>query len=130
MFNSSDLGIVAFYDKPFLKFERILETYLTYAPKGFSSFLKAIPLWIKKKILIKELIKDELNYDGKILFPEHHVSDAVSTFYASPFQEAAFLTMDGVGLKMTNNKFNSLFEGPPKEFESELSQKEMDNALF
>ena len=215
--NASDLGIVAFYDKPFLKFERILETYLTYAPKGLSSFLKAIPLWIKKKLWIKELIKDELNYDGKILFPEHHASHAASAFYASPFQEAAFLTMDGVGewattsygvgngnnmevladikfphslgllysaityytgfrvnsgeykvmglapygeakykemiykhlihvkedgsfkldmsyfdysvgLKMTNNKFNSLFGGPPRKPESELTQKEMDIA--
>ena len=215
--NASDLGLVAFYDKPFLKFERILETYLTYAPKGLSSFLKAIPLWIKKKLWIKELIKDELNYEGKILFPEHHASHAASAFYASPFKEAAFLTMDGVGewattsygvgngnkmevladvkfpdslgllysaityytgfrvnsgeykvmglapygeakykkmiyehlihvkedgsfkldmsyfdysvgLKMTNNKFNSLFGGPPRKPESELTQKEMDIA--
>ena len=95
--NASELEIVAFYDKPFLKFERILETYLTYAPKGLRSFLKAIPLWIKKKLWIKELIKDELNYNGKILFPEHHASHAASAFYVSPFQEAAFLTMDGVG---------------------------------
>ena len=215
--NASDLEIVAFYDKPFLKFERILETYLTYAPKGLSSFLKAIPLWIKKKLWIKELIKDELDYSGTILFPEHHASHAASAFYASPFQEAAFLTMDGVGewattsygvgngnnmevladikfphslgllysaityytgfrvnsgeykvmglapygepkykemiykhliyvkedgsfkldmsyfdysvgLKMTNNKFNSLFGGPPRKPESELTQKEMDIA--
>tara|TARA_Y100001970_G_scaffold290070_1_gene422453 strand:+ start:422 stop:2239 length:1818 start_codon:yes stop_codon:yes gene_type:complete len=95
--NSSEISIVAFYDKPFLKFERILETYLAYAPKGIRSFLKAIPLWMKKKLWIKELIKDELNYSGKILFPEHHASHAASAFYASPFQEAAFLTMDGVG---------------------------------
>ena len=215
--NASDLWLVAFYDKPFLKFERILETYLTYAPKGLRSFLKAIPLWIKKKLWIKELIKDELNYNGKILFPEHHASHAASAFYVSPFQEAAFLTMDGVGewattsygvgkrnniemladikfphslgllysaityyigfrvnsgeykvmglapygepkykdliyqhlinvkkdgsfklnmsyfdygfgLKMTNNKFNTLFGGPPRKPESELSQKEMDIA--
>ncbi|MAJ33983.1 MAG: hypothetical protein CMF95_05565 [Candidatus Marinimicrobia bacterium] len=95
--NSSDLEIVAFYDKPFLKFERILETYLAFAPKGLGSFLKAIPLWIKKKLWIKELIKDELDYSGTILFPEHHASHAASAFYASPFQNAAFLTMDGVG---------------------------------
>jgi len=215
--NASDLEIIAFYDKPFLKFERILETYLTFAPKGLRSFLKAIPLWIKKKLWIKELIKDELNYDGKILFPEHHASHAASAFYASPFQEAAFLTMDGVGewattsygvgnennmemladikfphslgllysaityytgfrvnsgeykvmglapygepkykeliykhlinvkedgsfkldmsyfdysvgLKMTNSKFNSLFGGPPRKPESQLTQKEMDIA--
>ena len=95
--NSSDLETVAFYDKPFLKFERILETYLAFAPKGLSSFLKAIPLWIKKKLWIKELIKEELNYSGTIIFPEHHASHAASAFYASPYQDAAFLTMDGVG---------------------------------
>ena len=215
--NSSDLETVAFYDKPFLKFERILETYLAFAPKGLSSFLKAIPLWIKKKLWIKELIKEELNYSGTILFPEHHASHAASAFYASPYQDAAFLTMDGVGewattsygigngnkmemladikfphslgllysaityytgfrvnsgeykvmglapygepkykdliynhlidvkedgsfimdmsyfnysvgLTMTNQKFDNLFGGPPREPESELTQKEMDIA--
>ena len=215
--NSSELNIVAFYDKPFLKFERILETYLAFAPRGLSSFLKAIPLWIKKKLWIKELIKEELNYSGTILFPEHHASHAASAFYASPFQDAAFLTMDGVGewattsygigngnkmemladikfphslgllysaityytgfrvnsgeykvmglapygepkykdliykhlidvkddgsfimdmsyfnysvgLTMTNQKFDNLFGGPPREPESELTQKEMDIA--
>lgn len=93
----ADLDYVAFYDKPFLKFERILETYLAYAPLGIRSFLKAMPLWIRKKLWIKELIKDELNYSGKIIFPEHHESHAASAFFPSPFQEAAFLTMDGVG---------------------------------
>ena len=215
--SSSDLEIVAFYDKPFLKFERILETYLSFAPKGISSFLKAIPLWIKKKLWIKILIQDEIGFAGKILFPEHHASHAASAFYASPFQDAAFLTMDGVGewattsygigignkmevladikfpnsigllysaftyytgfrvnsgeykvmglapygapkykdliykhlidvkddgsfkmdmsyfdynvgLKMTNEKFNNLFGGSPREPESELTQKEMDLA--
>ena len=214
---SEELEIVAFYDKPFLKFERILETYLSFVPKGLSSFLNAIPLWIKKKLWIKELIKDELNYSGTILFPEHHASHAASAFFASPFQDAAFLTMDGVGewattsfgvgngnnmeilgdikfpyslgllysaityytgfrvnsgeykvmglapygvpkykdliykhlidlkedgsfimdmsyfnysvgLTMTNQKFNRLFGGPPREPESELTQKEMDIA--
>ena len=95
---SSDLQLVAFYDKPFLKFERILETYLYFAPKGINSFLKAIPLWMKKKLWLKLLIQDELKgYNGKILFPEHHASHAASAFYASPYQNAAFLTMDGVG---------------------------------
>jgi len=94
---SDDLEIVAFYDKPFLKFERILETYLTYAPIGIKSFLKAIPLWIKEKIWMKELIKKELDYKGKIIFPEHHESHAASAFYPSPYNEAAILTMDGVG---------------------------------
>jgi len=95
--NSKDIEIVAFYDKPFLKFERILETYLTYAPIGIKSFLKAMPLWIKEKLWMKELIKKDLGYEGKILFPEHHESHAASAFYPSPFQEAAILTMDGVG---------------------------------
>jgi len=215
--DSSQLDYVAFYDKPFLKFERILETYLAFAPKGISSFLKAMPLWIGKKLWIKELIKDELNYFGKILFPEHHMSHAASSFYTSPFKEAAFLTMDGVGewsttsygvgeghklemladikfpnsigllysaftyytgfrvnsgeykvmglapygepkykeliynhlidvkddgsyimdmsyfnysvgLTMTNNRFNKLFGGPPREPESNITQKEMDLA--
>ena len=93
----SELAYVAFYDKPFLKFERILETYLEFAPKGLNSFLKSIPLWIRKKLWIKEIIREELNYSGKILFSKHHLSHAASSFYMSPFNEAAFLTMDGVG---------------------------------
>lgn len=94
---SKDLDYVAFYDKPFLTFERILETYLTYAPKGIKSFIKALPLWIKKKLWMKEYIKKELDYDGKIIFTEHHESHAASAFFPSPFQDSAFLTMDGVG---------------------------------
>ena len=94
---ASDIDIVAYYDKPFLKFERILETYLSYAPRGISSFLKAMPLWIKKKLWIKTIIQDEIGFKGELLFPEHHASHAASAFYASPFQNAAFLTMDGVG---------------------------------
>jgi len=92
-----DLDYVAFYDKPFLTFERILETYITYAPFGIKSFIKAIPLWIKKKLWMKEYIKKELDYDGMIIFPQHHESHAASAFFPSPFQDAAFLTMDGVG---------------------------------
>lgn len=91
------LDLVAFYDKPFLKFERLLETYLTYAPVGFKSFIKAIPLWIKEKLWMKEMIKDKLGYEGKVIFPEHHESHAASAFYPSPFQKAAIITMDGVG---------------------------------
>ena len=94
---ASDLDYIAFYDKPFIKFERILETYLAYAPFGIQSFIKAIPLWIKQKLFMKEFIKKELDYDGKILFTEHHESHAASAFFPSPFQQAAFLTMDGVG---------------------------------
>ena len=92
-----DIDYVAFYDKPFIKFERILETYLAYAPLGFRSFIKAVPLWIKKKLWMKELIKKELEYNGKIIFPEHHESHAGSAFFPSPFNEAAIVTMDGVG---------------------------------
>ena len=92
-----EIDIVAFYDKPFLKFERILETYLTYAPKGIKSFIKAMPLWIKEKLWLKEIISSELGYKGKILFPEHHQSHAASAFYPSPFEDAAFITFDGVG---------------------------------
>jgi carbamoyltransferase len=92
-----DLDFVAFYDKPFLKFERILETYLAYAPAGYASFMKAVPLWIKQKLWMKDLIEKETGYRGKVLFPEHHESHAASAFFASPFQEAAFLTIDGVG---------------------------------
>ena len=91
------LDIVAFYDKPFLKFERLLETYLQYAPAGFRSFLMAMPLWMKQKLWMKSHIQELLDFSGPVLFPEHHVSHAASAFFPSPFQQAAFLTMDGVG---------------------------------
>ncbi|HKI77233.1 MAG TPA: carbamoyltransferase [Ignavibacteriaceae bacterium] len=102
----SDLQLIAFYDKPFLKFERILESYLSYAPKGIKSFIKSMPLWIKEKLWMKEYIKNELKYEGKIIFPEHHESHAASAFYPSPFEEAAILTMDGVG-EWTTTSFGS-----------------------
>jgi len=95
--NIKDINFIAFYDKPFLKFERLLETYLHYAPRGFKSFLTSMPLWIKEKLWLKELIYKELNYDGKILFPEHHESHAASAFFPSPYKQAAILTIDGVG---------------------------------
>ncbi|GAB6268700.1 MAG: carbamoyltransferase [Smithella sp.] len=95
--SGESLDYVAFYDKPFIKFERILETYLAFAPSGIQSFIMAIPLWIKQKLWMKESIKKQLNYEGKIIFPEHHESHAASAFFASPFPEAAFLTIDGVG---------------------------------
>jgi carbamoyltransferase len=212
-----DLDYIAYYDKPFLTFERILETYLSYAPVGIMSFIKAMPLWVKKKLWMKEVIGKELDYNGTIVFPEHHESHAASAFFPSPFQEAAFITMDGVGewtttsygvgkgnnldilaeikfpdslgllysaitfftgfrvnsgeykvmglapygrpiykdiilkelidlkedgsfkmnmdyfdycagLKMTNKKFDKLFDGPPRRPESELTQREMDIA--
>ena len=94
---AADLACVAFYDKPLIKFERILETYLAYAPRGIRSFLMSMPLWLKEKLWIPQLIRDGLHYEGKILFPEHHMSHAASAFYPSPFRRAAFLTMDGVG---------------------------------
>ena len=94
---ADDLDYVVFYDKPFIKFERILETYLAFAPLGISTFVKAVPLWIKQKLWMKELIAKELGFGGQILFPEHHESHAASAFFPSPFQEAAFLTIDGVG---------------------------------
>lgn len=93
-----DVDYVAFYDKPFIKFERIIETYLAYAPRGLKSFLMAVPLWLKEKLWMSELIKKELEgYKGQIIFPEHHESHAASAFYPSPFEEAAILTIDGVG---------------------------------
>ncbi|MFA5350414.1 MAG: carbamoyltransferase [Candidatus Omnitrophota bacterium] len=95
--SASDLDFVVFYDKPFIKFERILETALTYAPGGITQFIQAIPLWLNKKIWICELIRRNLDYKGKVLFSGHHEAHAASAFYASPFKEAAFLTMDGVG---------------------------------
>jgi len=92
-----DLDFVVFYDKPFIKFERILETSLVYAPSGLSQFIQAMPLWLKQKLWIPEVIQKELKFKGKILFAAHHESHAASAYYPSPFQEAAFLTMDGVG---------------------------------
>ena len=92
------LDLVAFYDKPWLKFERLLETYLSYAPAGIRSFMLAMPLWLKQKLWMREMIKDELaGYEGEVLFPEHHQSHAASAFYPSPFDRAAILTIDGVG---------------------------------
>jgi len=93
----SDLDYVGFYDKPFIKFERILETYLSIAPTGLKQFLSAIPIWLKDKLWTRENIRKHLDYSGPILFTEHHESHAASAFYPSPFQEAAVLTMDGVG---------------------------------
>jgi len=94
---ASDLDYICFYDKPFVKFERILETYLAFSPLGIRSFIKAMPLWIKQKLWIKDIISRQLNYEGPVLFAEHHESHAASGFYPSPFQQAAFVTIDGVG---------------------------------
>ena len=97
------IDYVVFYDKPFLKFERLLETYLAFAPRGFRSFSMAIPLWVREKLFQKKLLHDQLKRFGKfdcgkrLLFTEHHISHAASAFFPSPFEEAAVLTMDGVG---------------------------------
>lgn len=110
----SELDFVGFYDKPLLKFDRLLETYLDYAPAGFSSFLKALPLWMKEKLWMPDVIRTELalaggedderaakklgkKFEWKLLFGDHHESHAASAFYPSPFEEAAILTVDGVG---------------------------------
>lgn len=103
--SAGEIDYVVFYDKPFLKFERIFETYLAFAPKGFTSFATSIPVWIKDKLFQKSLIlkalKDccgnEISWSKKLLFSEHHLSHAASAFFPSPFEEAAVLTMDGVG---------------------------------
>ncbi len=94
---AEDLDAVAFYDKPLLKFERLFETYLELAPRGIRSFLAAMPLWMREKLWMKERIREELGFGGEVLFAEHHESHAASAFYPSPYEEAAILTMDGVG---------------------------------
>src|SRR5476649_2479470 len=115
----ADVDYVAFYDKPFLKFERLLETYLAFAPKGFTSFRMAMPLWLKEKLFQKTLLRDEMkkwqpdfDWQKRLLFGEHHQSHAASAFFPSPFEEAAILTMDGVGewatTSLAHGKGNSL----------------------
>ena len=103
-FSLDELDAVVFYDKPLLKFERLLETYYAYAPKGFRQFMTAMPVWLDEKMLIKKKIYESLKEiepykkkEMKLLFPEHHISHAASAFYPSPFEEAAILTIDGVG---------------------------------
>src|SRR5687767_2212650 len=94
----SEIGAVVFYEKPLLKFERLLETYLDIAPLGFSSFLRAAPLWMKERLYTEQAIRAGLGgYTGKVLYAEHHESHAASAYYPSPFDEAAILTVDGVG---------------------------------
>ncbi|MBI5814497.1 MAG: carbamoyltransferase [Nitrospinae bacterium] len=94
---AKDIGILAFYDKPWIKFERILETYLAYAPAGIGSFFTAIPMWLKEKLWMRDTLREKLGYEGRVVFPEHHESHAASAFFPSPFHEAAILTTDGVG---------------------------------
>ncbi len=103
--NSEQINNVIFYEKPFMKFERLLETYLAFAPKGFSSFAKAMPVWVKDKLFQKSVINknlnmilgDHVNWSERLFFSEHHISHAASAYYPSPFQNAAILTIDGVG---------------------------------
>jgi carbamoyltransferase len=103
----SEIDHVVFYDKPFLKFERLLETYLAFAPRGFASFRMAIPVWLREKLFLKTLLREELEsidplfQRDRLLFCEHHMSHAASAFYPSPFAEAVVLTMDGVGESAT-----------------------------
>src|SRR5215475_12252579 len=99
-----DIDFVTFYEKPFLKFERLLETYLAFAPRGFTSFRLAIPLWLREKLfqrsLLAELLREQadgIDWEAKLRFTEHHESHAASAFYPSPFERAALLVMDGVG---------------------------------
>src|SRR3954471_17451156 len=116
---AGDVDHVVFYEKPFLKFERLLETYLAFAPRGFQSFRKAIPVWLKEKLFQKRLLRDRLSeiddsvdWEAKLLFADHHQSHAASAFFASPFAESAILTLDGVGEWTTTSagygKANSL----------------------
>ena len=103
--NASDINYVVFYDKPFVKFERLLETYLAFAPRGFKSFAISLPIWLKDKLFQKNTLIKELNnllgndhdWANKLLFSEHHLSHAASAFFPSPFKNAAILTIDGVG---------------------------------
>src|SRR3954447_6404449 len=98
-----EVDAIVFYDKPFLKFERLIETYLAFAPRGFKSFSMAIPLWLREKLFQKNWLTTEFRklaprYDNSnLLFTEHHLSHAASAFFPSPFRQAAVLTMDGVG---------------------------------
>jgi len=92
-----DLDYIGFYEKPFLKFDRLLQTYLDTAPKGLFSFLEAMPIWLKEKLWIKTIIKDRLGWEKDIIFLTHHLAHAASSFLVSPFRKAAILTMDGVG---------------------------------
>jgi carbamoyltransferase len=103
--DAADLDYVVFYDKPFVKFERLLETYLAFAPRGFKSFSKSMPLWLKDKLFqkatvaseLRETLSKDVDWSERLRFSEHHLSHAASAFYPSPFNEAAILTMDGVG---------------------------------
>ncbi len=93
----AEIDAVIFYDKPFLKFNRLLETYLSFAPKGITSFIRAMPVWLSEKLWLSDILAKELQYDGPILFTEHHEAHAASAFFPSPFERAVIVTVDGVG---------------------------------
>ena len=105
MIKLNEVDFIVFYEKPFLKFERLLETYLAFAPRGFKSFTASLPIWVKEKLFQKNNIINLLEetfgkvdlIEKKLLFSEHHLSHAASAFYPSPFESSAILTMDGVG---------------------------------
>ncbi|MBN1587819.1 MAG: carbamoyltransferase [Candidatus Omnitrophica bacterium] len=109
---------LVFYDKPFVKFERLAETYLAVAPLGIRSFIKAMPLWLKEKLDLRRTISKTVDFKGSILFSDHHQSHAASAFYPSPYQEAAFLTVDGVG-EWTTTSYG-IGRGPELEFLKEI----------
>ncbi len=124
--NLNDIEVIVFYEKPFLKFERLLETYIAFAPSGFKSFCASIPIWLREKLFQKKLIFDELqkierNFKNqkKIKFSEHHLSHAASAFYPSPFEKAAILTLDGVGEWATSTI--SIGQGNTIEMKQEIS---------
>src|SRR5580765_7499663 len=95
---TKDLDLVGFYEKPLVKFDRLLETYAACAPRGWRSFLMAMPMWLSEKLWMATDIKEQLEgYDGEVYFGDHHESHAASAFYPSPFEQAAIVTMDGVG---------------------------------
>ncbi|MFM8835377.1 MAG: carbamoyltransferase N-terminal domain-containing protein, partial [Actinomycetota bacterium] len=106
--NPDQIDYVVFYDKPFLKFDRILETYLAFAPRGFKSFSRSLPVWLKEKLFQKSVLTKALadsfgDIGDRLLFSEHHLSHAASAFFPSPFESAAVLTMDGVGEWVTTS---------------------------
>ena len=103
---ANDLDCIAFYDKSVLKFERLLDNYISVAPRGLRSFLDVIPKWIHKRLWVKDEIKKHLKYSGKIIFPEHHLSHAAYSYFSSSFDKSAILTVDGVG-EWTSTSFGS-----------------------
>lgn len=124
----NDVNYIAFYEKPVEKFDRLLETFVTVAPFGFSSFIKGMPAWIRERLWTRKNIRSELDFDGEILFGGHHESHAASSFYASPYDEAAFITVDGVGEWNTTTWGTASNEGI--EFEATLNYPHSIGLLY